>query len=232
MKIHTVQLNLEDFDSGTSDLSSLEFGIYTRLFLASYTKDLPDDDEKLARIARCKISEIRKCRKIIDAKFYKSENFLKNSRTEKERERYKKISNTNKNSALKRWKINDVAMRGAIHSHSVTDCQGNAAAMLPNTQHLITNNSYNKTPTPNRENGVKKIGDLVFGGGKKWKVIDVTGQLSGLDIQDVQRLAPGWDVEHLAKVYVDGINSGRPAPNSVPKAFPKWCEKYTKGLKP
>jgi len=84
MKSHTVQLNLEDFDNGTSDLSSLEFGIYTRLFLASYTKDLPDDDEKLARIARCKISEIRKCRKIIDAKFYKSENFLKNSRTEKE----------------------------------------------------------------------------------------------------------------------------------------------------
>jgi uncharacterized protein YdaU (DUF1376 family) len=77
MKIHTVQLNLEDFDNGTSDLSPLEFAIYTRLFLASYTRDLPDDDEKLARIARCKISEIKKCRKIINAKFYKSENFLK-----------------------------------------------------------------------------------------------------------------------------------------------------------
>jgi uncharacterized protein YdaU (DUF1376 family) len=60
MKIHTVQLNLEDFDNGTSDLSPLEFGIYTRLFLASYTRDLPNDDEKLARIARCKISEIKK----------------------------------------------------------------------------------------------------------------------------------------------------------------------------
>jgi uncharacterized protein YdaU (DUF1376 family) len=233
MKIHTVQLNLEDFDNGTSDLSPLEFAIYTRLFLASYTRELPDDNEKLARIARCKLSEIKKCRKIIDEKFYKSENFLKNNRAEKELSRYKEISEKNKNNARERWKIKDSSLPVALQTHSEAECQGNANAMLPNNQHLITNNSYKKTPTPTRKNGVEKISDLVGGVGKMLKVLDVTGQLSGSDIQEIQRVAKGWDIEHLAKVYVDGINSGkRDAPNSIPKAFPKWCEKYTKGQKP
>jgi hypothetical protein len=227
MKIHTVQLNLEDFDNGTSDLSPLEFGIYTRLFLASYTRDLPDDDEKLARIARCKLSEIKKCRKIIDDKFYKFENFLKNNRTEKERTRYQNISNKNKNNIAQRWKIKDLPLPVVKDSNKV----GNTIVLLPNNQHLIPNNK-NKTPTPER--GLKKIDDLVGGvGGKKnLKIIDITGQLSGEIIADIQHKAKGWDIEQLARVYVDGINSGkREAPNSIPKAFPKWVEKYIKNVK-
>jgi uncharacterized protein YdaU (DUF1376 family) len=233
MKIHTVQLNLEDFDNGTSDLSPLEFGIYTRLFLASYTRDLPNDDEKLARIARCKISEIKKCRKIIDAKFIKVENFLKNNRAEKERDRYKKISEKNKNNASERWKIKDSVMPVAYQPQTDWEANRNATAMLPNNQHLIPNTPIIKTPTPRGE--FKKIGDLGLGVGvrKNLKVIDITGQLSGENIQEIQKVANGWDIEHLAKVYVDGINSGmREAPNSISKAFPAWCAKYTKGKKP
>lgn len=234
MKIHTVQLNLEDFDNGTSELSPLELGIYTRLFLASYTRDLPDDDEKLARIARCKLSEIKKCRKIINAKFYKFENFLKNNRAELERAKYKKISEKNAKNAFERWKTKDLAMPTALPENESGNPNRNAIAMLPNNQHLIPNNSYTKTPTPTiRKNGVEKIGDLAGGVGKKLKVLDVIGQLQSSDIQEIQRVAPGWDIENLAKVYIDGINSGkREAPNSIPKAFPKWCEKYTKGKRP
>jgi len=233
MKIHTVQLNLEDFDNGTSDLSPLEFGIYTRLFLASYTRDLPNDDEKLARIARCKISEIKKCRKIIDAKFIKVENFLKNNRAEKERDRYKKISEKNKNNASERWKIKDQGMPTALPKNENGNATGKASAMLPNNQHPITNTQYLKTPTPvTRGGGFKKI-DLVGGVGKMLRVIDITGQLSGADIIEIERVAQGWNIENLAKVYVDGINSGvREAPRSIPKAFPRWCAKYTKGQRP
>ena len=234
MKIHTVQLNLEDFDNGTSDLSPLEFGIYTRLFLASYTRDLPNDDEKLSRIARCKISEIKKCRKIIDAKFIKVENFLKNNRAEKERDRYKKISEKNKNNASERWKIKDSVMRVACEPQTDWQANRNPTAMLPNNQHLITNNSLIKTPTPTPRREFKKIGVLVEGVGvkKNLRVIDVVGQLQTQQIQEIQRVANGWDIEHLAKVYVDGINSGkREPPNSISKAFPKWCENYTKKIK-
>jgi uncharacterized protein YdaU (DUF1376 family) len=235
MKIHTVQLNLEDFDNGTSDLSPLEFGIYTRLFLASYTRDLPNDNEKLSRIARCKISEIKKCRKIIDAKFIKIENFLKNNRAEKERDRYKKISEKNKNNASERWKIKDSVMPVAYQPQTESDANRNAIAMLPNNQHLTPNNGIIKTPTPTRQVEFKKIGDLGLGVGvkKNLSVIDVIGQLQTEQIQEIQRVVNGWDIEHLAKVYVDGINSGmREAPNSIPKAFPAWCVKYTKGKKP
>jgi len=100
----------------------------------------------------------------------------------------------------------------------------------PITQSLIL-----KTPSPRGCGGVKKISELVGGVGVKraLKVIDITGQLSGLDIQEVEKAAPSWDIEYLAKVYIDGINSGaREAPNSITKAFPKWCEKYTKGQPP
>ena len=235
MKIHTVQLNLEDFDNGTSDLSPVEFGIYTRLFLASYTRDLPDDDEKLARIARCKVSEIKKCRKIIDAKFYKSENFLKNFRTESERTRYQEISKKNKINASERWKIKGEGMPTASKSHSDNEANRNAIAMLPNNQHLTPNTPNTKTPTPTPRVGVEKNGDAGLGVGvrKNLKIMDVIGQLQTEQIQEIERLAVGWDIEYLAKVYVEGINSGmREAPNSIPKAFPAWCGKYTKGKKP
>ena len=235
MKIHTVQLNLEDFDNGTSDLSPVEFGIYTRLFLASYTRDLPDDDEKLSRIARCKVSEIKKCRKIIDAKFYKSENFLKNFRTESERTRYQEISKKNKINASERWKIKGEGMPTASKSHSDNEANRNAIAMLPSNQHLIPNNPIIKTPTPTPRAGVEKNVDSGSGVGvrKNLKIMDVIGQLQTEQIQEIQRFAVGWDIEYLAKVYVEGINSGmREAPNSIPKAFPAWCGKYTKGKKP
>ncbi|MBP7710765.1 MAG: DUF1376 domain-containing protein [Rickettsiales bacterium] len=93
---------------------------------------------------------------------------------------------------------------------------------------------YTQTPAPvMRGLGFKSFGEVVGGVGKMLKVIDVTGQLSGADIIEVQKVANGFDIEFLAKVYVDGINSGkREAPNSIPKAFPKWCAKYAvkKGL--
>lgn len=67
---------------------------------------------------------------------------------------------------------------------------------------------------------------------KNLNVIDIVGQLQTQQIQEIQKVAKGWDIEHLAKVYVDGINSGkREPPNSISKAFPKWCENYTKKIK-
>lgn len=230
MKIHTVQLNLEDFDNGTSDLSPLEFGIYTRLFLASYTRELPDDDEKLARIARCKISEIKKARPIIEKKFKKIDGFFFNSRTENEKIKYQKISEKNKINASNRWKIKGEGMPTALPKEQ----NGNAVAMLPNTYNLIPNNNT-PTPTPISENmELKKIGDLVGGVGakKNWRAIEICENLSGETIENIKNLCRGWDIMNLAQVYVDGINSGkREPPNSISKAFPKWCENYTKKIK-
>lgn len=233
MRIHTVQLNLADFDKGTSGLSPLEFTIYTRLFLAAYERTLPDDDEILARIARVEKKDIKKVRRMIEEKFKKVDGFFQNSRTELEKEKYKKISEKNKENANGRWKHKDEAMPTALPKNENGNATGKASAMLPNNQHPITNNHKLKTPTPTpRGGGFKKI-DLVGGVGKMLRVIDITGQLSGADIIEIERVAQGWNIENLAKVYVDGINSGvREAPRSIPKAFPRWCAKYTKGQRP
>lgn len=241
MKIHTVQLNLADFDKGTSGLSPLEFTIYTRLFLAAYERTLPDNDETLARIARVTKKDIKKARPVLEEKFKKVDGFLQNPRTELEKERYKKLSELNKEKANERWKIKGEGMPTASDRHSQNDTSGNAAAILTNNQHQPPINQNGLTPPPfvkshnARGEGVKSIGDLVGGvGGKRFlKVLDVTGQLQHADIVEVQRAAPGWDIEVLAQTYVDGINSGkREAPNSIPKAFPKWCAKYTGGKAP
>ena len=243
MKIHTVQLNLADFDKGTSGLSPLEFTIYTRLLLAAYERALPDNDEILARIARVEKKDIKKVRRMLEEKFKKVDGFFINSRTELEKERYKKLSELNKEKANQRWKTGDSPMPTASNRQCQNEATGNAAAILTNNQHQPPNNQNGfKTPTPfarahttHEGKEFKAIGDLVGGVGAKrlLKVLDVTGQLQHADIVAVQNAAPKWDIEVLAQVYVDGINSGsRDAPRSIPKAFPKWCEKYTGGKQP
>jgi len=224
MKIHTVQLNIEDFDNGTSDLSPLEFAIYTRLFLASYNRDLPDCNEKLSRIARCKRSEIVKCRQVIDAKFKKVGDFLKNSRAELEREHYKIISNKNKSNARERWKIKGEAMPTASISHNEAQTDRNASAMLPNTYNLTPNNL--KTPTPFSTSGNK---GGVLKNLEKGK--DLIALLNDDQLKKAKKNAPSWDIYNLADIYVEGVEK-RGMPNNPPLAFIGWCLKYTKGNPP
>ena len=71
------------------------------------------------------------------------------------------------------------------------------------------------------------------GGEKKWRVDNVMNALDDGALAKAKENAPTWDIYHLAEIYVDGINSGkREAPKSVKAAFPAWCLKYTKGMKP
>jgi len=66
-----------------------------------------------------------------------------------------------------------------------------------------------------------------------WEVNDIINALDDKSLQLEKIHAPGWDVYHLAGVYVDGINSGiREKPRSIKAAFPRWCKLYTKGTPP
>lgn len=178
MKIHTVQLNLSDFDEGTNGLNPLEFTIYTRLLLASYKQRLSDDNEVLARIARVNKKDIKKCREVIDRKFKKVDGFLQNTRTELEREKYKKLSELNTKKANERWKTKDRVMPAASDRHSQNNETASASAMQSNN-HNLTPNNYNTpiTPSPNQpekagmsvekfqefvENDFKPLGSLLL----------------------------------------------------------------------
>jgi hypothetical protein len=75
-----------------------------------------------------------------------------------------------------------------------------------------------------------------------WEVNDIINALDDKSLQLAKINAPGWDVYHLAGVYVDGINNDividgvnkgkRSKPKCIKAAFPKWCKRYTKGLRP
>lgn len=69
MTICTIPLKIYDFNIDTADLDIRELGIYFRIFVAAYTRDIPNDDVKLARIVKCKPREIKKARPMIEERF-------------------------------------------------------------------------------------------------------------------------------------------------------------------
>ena len=93
------------------------------------------------------------------------------------------------------------------------------------------NNHNNKTPPiPPQEKGV---GVLKHGFKRGWILNDVLNSLNDEAERKVKKNAPGWCMNHLANVYIAGINSGkREPPDSIAKAFPAWCKVYTKGKSP
>lgn len=232
-----------DYSAKTAGLSQSQNGAYMLFLKHIYCTGEKIYDKEKYRIAMAFSDEEREAANFVLEKFFKFDPETKTYDNEKCREIIAKADATHKSVADRgaaggkaRAKKLAESTPSSAQLQAQLEKESSPASSPVSSNQTQTQTQTLKTPTPwvnsARGVGVKKIGDLGFGVGKKWKVIDVTGQLSGLDIQEVQRVAPGWDVEHLAKVYIDGINSGRPAPNSVPKAFPKWCAKYTKGLKP
>jgi len=234
------------------DLDIEQKSIYFELLFYRFRtgKNLPKNEKELFKTLKFFKKNHKKIAKILLLEFFITyQEFYINRRQEEEllKAHEKHLSNSKKarDAAIARWEqkrsdiINNASSIKESDAPSIPPSNSSryaphyAREMPPHNPNPITLTPNIKTPTPNTGNGGFKKIDLVGGVGKMLKVIDVTGQLSGLDIQEIQRVAPNWDIEHLAKVYVDGINSGkREAPNSIPKAFPKWCEKYTGGKAP
>lgn len=92
-----------------------------------------------------------------------------------------------------------------------------------------------KTPvlvTAREEVGVLKNG-FGDGEGMGFPHYDVQRYLSDDDLRMARVGAPGWDIYHLIRVYNSGIHDGTRKPPTKPgKAFPVWCQSYTKGKRP
>jgi len=92
-------------------------------------------------------------------------------------------------------------------------------------------NSYKRlSPETNRQE-IKKVPNGVYKNGMGgFKIENI---LSDDAWMDARSHAPGWDIHHLAGIYNENINSGKQEkPHSPNKAFPVWCKKYTKGIRP
>lgn len=124
-----VQLHVGDFIGAVLHMDATEVGAYTMLLLAHYQAGeigLPDDDKKLARIAKVSTKTWARIKPVVMDKFYLENAFWKNSRAVNEFQKRLNISTDQRARALKRW---DKRMPDALPETCIT-----------NNQEPITNN--------------------------------------------------------------------------------------------
>ena len=242
MKIHTIQLNIEDYKNGTEFMDAEQSGAYFHLLMACYqSKDacIPDDDIILARIAKVSPYKWKKIKPIILEKFERfeknSKKYFKNFRVNLELEKIKNLSEKRQKASQERWdnkgscKNNDDA--NAYANAMQMQCNSNANNKLED----IKERKNNINPLTPLENSEQNSNSEISGVEKQvsWEVNDIINALDDKSLQLAKTNAPNWDVYYLAGVYVDGINSGiREKPRSIKAAFPRWCKLYTKGTPP
>jgi len=218
MKIHTIQLNIEDFLGGTAHMDATEIGAYWSLLMCAYkTSDhsLPNDPRRLALMAKCSGKVWGRIGGTVMDKFVLTDDEHPkwiHKRVLEDALTYQSRSSINSDNSLKRWKTDK-----QVASKSQSD--GNA------TYNLVPKNN---PPTPQGA-GVLKHGFK----GKGEGVFRVDDLLHDNARQRARENAPGWSQQELMRVYDEGINDGsRPRPDNANAAFPVWCANYTKGKKP
>lgn len=103
MKIHTIQLNIEDFESGTMHMDATEKGVYLSLMICLYkisTHKLPNNDTRLARMAGVNLRKWKTIKPNIIDKFIVTDSFWEHKRVSDEVVKYQKLSHKNRANAL------------------------------------------------------------------------------------------------------------------------------------
>lgn len=105
-KAPAFQTYAADFYIDTNSWTIEEIGIYQRLLLTEWANgSVPNDEERLARIAGCKLKIFKKFWPIISQKFSQNGNGnLINKRMEQVRENQHKYIESQKQKAINRWK--------------------------------------------------------------------------------------------------------------------------------
>jgi uncharacterized protein YdaU (DUF1376 family) len=108
MHIHTIPLNIEKLLGGTAHMDATEFGAYMSLMICAYQKKnkLPNNDSRLARMARCSPKVWARVRPIIAEKFTISSEFWEHMGVLQQLEKMNYLSTKNKTNALKRYETN------------------------------------------------------------------------------------------------------------------------------
>jgi len=203
----------------TNHLKTIEHGAYMLLLITAWrTKNgkLPDNDDLLARYTRLTKDKWRKIRPILEPFFDIENGEWIQGRLQDEREASLRFRKSQSTKAKARWLKNKETTNATAMPKD--DPAYASPTPTPSPTHL-------NPPTP-RKNGVLMNG--VWEG--SYKVQDLLNDDAWMD---ARAHAPSWDINNLAVVYNDGINSGkREHPKYPNKAFPVWCKKYTKGKVP
>lgn len=134
MTVNYFPFHIGDFLGGVMHMDGTEIGAYTMLIVAHYQagiQGLPDDDKKLAQIARLPIKKWLEIRATVLEKFELMNTFWTQKKVVEVLQEIESKSDAAKAKALKRWNTDDAAA-------SDQQCQSNAI------QKPITNNQRSK----------------------------------------------------------------------------------------
>lgn len=131
MHIHTIQLNIEKLIGGTAHMDATEFGAYLSLIVCAYQKknSLPDEDKRLARMAKCSPRVWARIRETVAEKFQISGGYWSHIEVGKQLDKYQKLSRKNRANALKKNKTQKPA---AKPKENQTEANTNNNHQLPN----------------------------------------------------------------------------------------------------
>lgn len=152
-------------------------------------------------------------------------NRLKSTRelTVKKTNKYSIISITN----YDQYQAGQQSTQQSANSQLTTNNNENNENNITNPHLPLSGESYPQAHAATDNDVFKKIDK-----GKKGE-FDVWFLLSDYGEQQAKAKAPGWDLLYLAKIYNQGVHSGKlQRPKNVNTAFPAWCKSYTKGKSP
>jgi len=109
MHIHTIQLNIEKMLGGCVTMDATEFGAYMSIIVALYQTGgrLPNDDKKLARIARVTIRKWTQIKQELEPKFDVSGSFWEHKVVSQQLVKYHTLATKNKANSLKANKTSE-----------------------------------------------------------------------------------------------------------------------------
>lgn len=147
MEAPAFQLYPADFYMDTGEWTVEEIGIYTRLLFSEWINgDLPDDPQRLARIAGCGSKKFKKAWPIVTTKFvHNGQLRLINKKMESVREKQRKYresqSEAGKRGAEKRWKTDSNPIDNPIDNPN-----GETIALQSSPSSSSPNNKEQATP--------------------------------------------------------------------------------------
>jgi uncharacterized protein YdaU (DUF1376 family) len=145
-KAPAFQLYASDLLVDTLEWDIDEIGIYTRLLSAEWANgDLPEDINRLARIAGCSPKRMQKAWGIVSVKFIQNgKGRLINLRLEETRQKQLEYAESQRERAERRWKKKDAGADASAYAEGVPK---------PCSSSSSSNKDINKPPLPPKKRG-------------------------------------------------------------------------------